>query len=271
MAKGLEGKRVVLTASRKTDEMIELIQRQGGYSVVHSAQGTVFPAEKEIAPDLCRFIDEGADWTIFTTGIGTESLFRIAENIGKSEEFVQAVKQSKTAIRGYKTRGVLKKYDVEPQTASDDGTTRGLIEKLSAYDLQGKRVMVQLYGDTAPKLLAFLDEHGAFHTELLPYQHVPPKTAALQALMGEILEEKADAVCFTTAMQVRFLFQYAKENGLIDQILEAFHNKVLAVAVGKITAEALSEEGVKRVLSPDQQRMGAMIIKLSQYYEKLGS
>ncbi len=44
---------------------------------------------------------------------------------------------------------------------------------------------------------------------------------------------------------------------------EAFEKQVLAAAVGKVTAEAIRDEGVKRVLAPDIERMGAMIIELS--------
>ncbi|XYY60315.1 hypothetical protein ACNSPU_06395 [Bacillus velezensis] len=44
---------------------------------------------------------------------------------------------------------------------------------------------------------------------------------------------------------------------------------MLAAAVGKVTAEAIRDEGVKRVLAPDIERMGAMIIELSRYYESL--
>jgi len=42
---------------------------------------------------------------------------------------------------------------------------------------------------------------------------------------------------------------------------------VLAAAVGKVTAEALREEGVERLLAPDLERMGAMIVELARFYE----
>ncbi|MDF2790543.1 MAG: uroporphyrinogen methyltransferase, partial [Neobacillus sp.] len=48
--------------------------------------------------------------------------------------------------------------------------------------------------------------------------------------------------------------------------LTSFNSHILAVAVGKVTAEALREEGVEKMLVPEHERMGAMIMELSQYY-----
>lgn len=68
---------------------------------------------------------------------------------------------------------------------------------------------------------------------------------------------------------MRSLFDYAKEKGSTKELQQAFEKQVLAAAVGKVTAEAIRDEGVKRVLAPDIERMGAMIIELSRYYESL--
>lgn len=40
--------------------------------------------------------------------------------------------------------------------------------------------------------------------------------------------------------------------------MECFRDRVLAVAVGRVTAKALEEEVVSRVLLPETERMGAI-------------
>ncbi|RXT02851.1 uroporphyrinogen-III synthase [Ammoniphilus sp. CFH 90114] len=267
MAKGLEGKRVVIAGSRKTEEMSTLIEKQGGVPLVRSLQGTVFLADQAVEPDLRRLMDEGADWVILTTGIGTEVLIHIAENMGEKERFLSVLQGAKMAARGYKTYSVLKKLDISPTAKDDDGTTQGLIRALEPFDFAGQRVVVQLHGDPAPRLIQFLEERGGKVSELLPYQHVAPEKETVEQFCRELTAGELDAVCFTAAIQVRFLFQYARENGLRESVLDAFENKVLAVAVGKICAEALREVGVTRILAPENERMGAMIIELAQYYE----
>lgn len=266
MAKGLDGKRIAIGASRKTDEMSTLIEKQGGIPVVRSLQGTVFLADQQVEPDLQKFVQEGADWVIFTTGIGTETLLNLAEKLGLKDQFLNIIQQAKVGSRGYKTLSTLKKLGIKPVAVDDDGTTRGLIESLKVYDFTGKKVMVQLHGESAPSLIKFFEERGASVLQLLPYQHIPPKTETVGKLCEELMNNELDAVCFTTAIQVRSLFNFAKEQGCLNEIVHAFEKDILAVAVGKITAEALREEGVEQLLAPENERMGAMIIELSRFY-----
>lgn len=63
------------------------------------------------------------------------------------------------------------------------------------------------------------------------------------------------------------LFSFVKEHKDIELFRQAFNEEVIACAVGKVTAEALQEEGITRVVAPELERMGAMIVTLSQYFE----
>lgn len=267
MANGLEGKRIALGASRKTDEMTTLIEKQGGVSVIRSLQGTVFLADKQVEPELRKFVHEGADWVIFTTGIGTETLLSLAQKLDFEDQFLNIIRQANVASRGYKTLSSLKKLGIKPVAVDSDGTTRGLTQALEAYDFMGKKVMVQLHGESAPTLIKYLENRGASVQQILPYQHIPPEFEIVSKLCKELMNHELDAVCFTTAIQVHSLFSYAREQGCLNEIINSFKEDVLAVAVGKVTAEALREEGIEKLLVPEKERMGAMIIELSQYYQ----
>lgn len=267
MGKILAGKHIVLGASRKTEEMSTLIEKQGGKASVRSLQGTVFKAEEEVKRDLRAFVEEGAEWIIFTTGIGFETLLEQAEILGIKEEFIKQVKRTKIASRGYKTAAVLKKWELQPAASDDDGTTQGLIRQLESNDFSEKRVVVQLHGEKAPKLMQFLEGKGALTTQLLPYQHIPPLEETVETLCQELLWGSVDAVCFTTAIQVRSLFDFASQKGYLDEIKAVFMDKTVATAVGKVTAEALREEEISRIVVPEHERMGAMIIELTHYFD----
>jgi uroporphyrinogen-III synthase len=108
MVKGLEGKKIVFGGTRKIEEISAIIEKQGGIPIVRSLQGTVFLAEKEVEPDLKKFIETGADWVIFTTGIGLETLLNIAEKLALKDEFLNIISHVKVASRGYKTLSALK-------------------------------------------------------------------------------------------------------------------------------------------------------------------
>ncbi|MFP5112024.1 uroporphyrinogen-III synthase [Bacillaceae bacterium C204] len=266
MEKGLTGKQVVICGSRKIEEISTLIEKQGGVPLVRPLQGTVFLAEKEVEPDIREFVENGADWVIFTTGIGFETLVELAAKLGLQDSFLKIIREAKIASRGYKTLSALKKYELKPLLVDVDGTTKGLALALENVDFSGTRVMVQLHGETAPELTKFLEERGATVKKILPYQHIAPDNETVERLIHELQFGKCDAVCFTTATQVHSLFEYARENNIYPEIMAAFKEKVVAVAVGKVTEAAIKEEGIERVVVPENERMGAMVIELAKYY-----
>ncbi|WAH36616.1 uroporphyrinogen-III synthase [Alicyclobacillus dauci] len=267
---GLVGKRVVLTGSRKIAELSTIVEKLGGIPVSRPAQGTVAVDPKEVELAVGELIRGGSDWIILTTGIGAEMLCQAADRMGMRDQFVNLLKRSNVAARGYKTVKYLRSLGIEPSIRDDDGTTAGLVRALDDHDLTGRRVALQLYGDSAPRLVQWLHDKQADVSEILPYRHVPPELSVVDSLLSEVIERKVDAVTFTSTSQVRFLMAYAREQSLGEQVVSAFTD-VIAVAVGKVTAEALREEGISRVITPKEERMGSMIVSLARYFEEDGS
>ncbi|MGE6632289.1 uroporphyrinogen-III synthase [Bacillus sp. NPDC077027] len=268
MSKGLSGKTVAICGTRKIEEMSILIEKQGGQAITRPLQGTVFLAKEELKPGIERFVTQGADWVIFTTGIGTETLVECAEELGLGQAFMEILMEANIASRGYKTFTALKKRGIKSDVSDEDGTVQDLIRQLQEVDFKGKRVMVQLHGENVPALIHFLEEKGAEVLTLLPYQHTPPEPKIAKTLLEEMNNQDVHAVCFTTAVQVHALFKLAANWGRKEDLLQQFEENILAVAVGKVTSEALKEEGVTKILAPELERMGAMIIELSHYMKK---
>lgn len=264
----LKDKVVVIAGSRKTDEMSLIIEKQGGIPLVRSLQGLTMFDETLLAEPLRQFAVDGADWVILTTGMGSDSLVSAAEKLGVREPFLAKLSEANIATRGYKTTAFVKRMGLKAIVSDDDGTMRNLNENLSSHDFEGKRVWIQLHGEPAPELVRFLENKGAAEiVSVLPYKHVPPQTDTLDTFLSELAERTVDAVCFTTAVQVHYLFLYAKETGREAQLLEALDGHVVAAAVGKVTAEALKEYGVTRIIMPQLERMGALVIELVRYYD----
>lgn len=260
----LEGKKIVIAGSRKTDEMSLLIEKQGGIPVLRPLQGLVNFDEKAVEQELFYCVKNQIDWFILTTGTGIEALLDAADRLGILAELLQRIKEAKVALRGYKTFSSVKRLEVKPVAVDDDGTIQGLINELAGHDLTGQTVVVQLHGERQPSLIQFLEERGAEVVQILPYRHIPPESATLELLCRELQEGSVDAVCFTSAVQVRYLFEFAKSQDILNIVQAAFANRVAAVSVGKVTSEALREEGVDRIIAPETERMGAMIIELSR-------
>nr|WP_281378749.1 uroporphyrinogen-III synthase [Paenibacillus phyllosphaerae] len=263
----MEGKIIAVTGPRKAEEMSRMIGKFGGTAVIRPTQGTVFLDDSQIEGQLEALMQQPPDWMILTTGVGTEALIQAAEGLGLADRFLELLGTVKLAARGYKTINVLRKLGLTPLVRDDDGTTAGLLRAMEPHDLQGSKVVLQLYGDPAPKITRMLTERGAACEELLPYRHIPPAGDEVTRLVEEIIAGSVDMVAATSTPQVRYLAEHAAKLGKLEAVIEAFEERVLAVAVGKVTAEAFHEEGIKRVLAPEEERMGNMVVAMSRHYD----
>jgi uroporphyrinogen-III synthase len=259
-------KRIALVGPRKAEEQSAIVKKLGGIPLLRPAQGTVFLNDANVESEITNLIEGHFDWLIVTTGVGTETLVKKAHEMGQEEDFIGALKKVKIAARGYKTVNMLKKLGLKPVVRDDDGSTAGLVRALSSYELKGLKVALQLHGDPAPRLVEWLQQQEAEFHEILPYKHIPPATEVLEQLITEILEGKIDAVSFTSTPQARFLLSYAKEKGVKEEMLAAFSTTVVALSVGKVTGQALREEGITRIIMPEDERMGSALMALAQYY-----
>ena len=264
--KKLEGKTIAILGSRKLEEMSTIIRNLGGEPYIRPAQGTVYLDHSQLKDDIYGLLDNQFEWGIFTTGIGIDTLYKAACELGEGEAFIAALKNMKIAARGYKTVNMLKKLGLTPVVRDDDGSTKGLVRMMKEHPLKGCKVALQLHGDPAPLLIEWLDGEQTHYKEILPYIHTPPETEVMEQLLSELLGDKVDAAFFTSTPQVRHLIAYAEEKGCLDDLIQAFQGRVIALAVGKVTAQALREAGIERVIFPENERMGSAIVELGNYY-----
>jgi uroporphyrinogen-III synthase len=262
---GLHGKTVVLTGTRKTEELRTLVEKLGGTAVLRPLQGVVKADPDHVRGELQKLLGQPFDWMIFTTGIGVELLHQSAQSSHQETQFLAALRQAHIAVRGYKTARYLKSIGIDATVRDEDGTTASLLTGMERTGLSNKTVALQLHGEPAPELVDLLRYRASYVAEIMPYRHVPPETDTLEVLLREILEAKVDAVTFTSTPQVRFLMEYARSRQCKDALVAAF-SRVIPVAVGKVTAEALRTEGITQVVWPKEERMGSMMIALARYF-----
>lgn len=265
-----EGKVIALTGPRKAEEMSLLVVKQGGTPLVRPTQGTMFEHFEHLAAEVDKLLEAPVQWAIWTTGMGLDKLLEAAREAKKEEAFLAKMRKIRHAARGYKTANALKRLGIAPDVRDDDGSTVGLVRAMTAYGVEGWRgsfVALQLHGDPAPLLNEFLHHAGAQCVELMPYRHIPPDESVLKQFASELLEGRIDAVAITSAPQIRFLFSYAKEAGIADKLRQVFQERTLLAAVGKVTAAAAVDEGITRMLVPEEERMGALIIALSRWFD----
>ncbi|MBS2970218.1 uroporphyrinogen-III synthase [Metabacillus sp. KIGAM252] len=267
--KKLINKRIVFAGQRKAEEIKSIIENYGGTYLHRPAQGTVFLNDEQLEKDVRTIISGYFDWIILTTGMGSEALLKKAAEMKAEDSFLAELKKLSIGIRGYKTAKFLAGMHLEPAVRDDDGSNDGLLRELEKHDFSGKKVAIQLHGERAPKLVGFFKAQGAECVEIQPYLHIAPDEETMRSLVEEIIHKDVDAVYFTSKPQGRFLMDFARKYGAAEQVTQAFSDHVVALAIGKVTAQALKEEGIERLVVPDHERMGSAIVELGNYYEEM--
>jgi uroporphyrinogen-III synthase len=90
-------------------------------------------------------------------------------------------------------------------------------------------------------------------------------TQAIEDLVKKILSGDIDAITFTSATQVPFLFRAA--DALVDpaKFRKRFKKAVVVVSVGEVTSRALKEAGVEPHVAPSEPKMGPMVKALAEF------
>ena len=266
----LTGRRVAVAGDRRFDDIEKLVAKQGGEAVSRPMMRSAPLDDPETTAAVLKLCDEGCDWLVLVTGMGTRALVKVAESLGRQDDLLTQMRAAKIAARGYKTVKALKEFGLKPVVQDDDGTTEGLRRQLEPFDFDGLRVAFKLHGERVPELTEWLETRGASVFEIPLYRYQPPSDAEVQTLLDEIFSGRLDAVAFTSNTQVNYLFAVAERFGQAETLRAAFtgkpQNPVQAVSVGHMTSAALHEAGVSRLVQPEHERMGAMIVALAEHY-----
>jgi uroporphyrinogen-III synthase len=152
---------------------------------------------------------------------------------------------------------------------ADTATTAGILQALSGEDLKDKTVLVQLYGQENSELSSALQKRGATVIGVSVYSYTQASdTATIEELVKKVLDRKIDAITFTSATQVPFLFRMA--DTLVDPT--AFRKRlkkdVIVASVGDVTSRALRDAGVEPHVIPTEPKMAPMVKALAEFFQR---
>tara|TARA_R110002124_G_scaffold149146_4_gene314813 strand:- start:355 stop:1185 length:831 start_codon:yes stop_codon:yes gene_type:complete len=252
----LRGRRIALPESRELDLFADMLTKRGS-DVLRCPLVSIHDAP-DSAPVLAwmqELIAQPFDQLIFLTGEGLRRMVALAERQDGSlrDEFVTALAPIPKLTRGPKPGAALRKIGLKADRVAVSPTTEGVIETLKAENLAGQRIGVQLYGsDPNLKLVAFLQQAGALVSTVSPYIYADDvEDARVDQLIDALLAAEVDAVAFTSATQVRRLFQIARRREQGDAQLLAALRRLKVAAVGPVVRDELLAYGVQVDLMPE--------------------
>lgn len=251
----LAGRHIALPESRELDLFAEMLLTRGA-SVLRCPLVSIHdaPDQAVVTRWIESFIHEPCDDLILLTGEGLRRLLGTAERAGGNlrEEFIAKLARVRKLTRGPKPGAALRKIGLKSDLIAVEPTTEGVIRTLRAEDLRNRHVAVQLYG-TEPNLplIDFLRDAGAIVSSVAPYVYADDvEDARVEELIVAILDQQLDAVAFTSATQVRRLFQIGRRQ-CGEQALITGLRQLKVAAVGPVVADELRERDVRVDLMPE--------------------
>ena len=268
------GPLVVHFESRRAIELDALIRRHGGHPVSAPALSELpIPAGESEREVLRRLAKGEFDIVVLLTGVGAARLFDEAQSAGYLDETLHSLERATIVARGPKPAFTLRQRGLKAaHIVSEPNTTSELLLTLESIEVQGSHVLVVHAGETFDEPSASLRARGADVVELQVYQWALGTTDA--ARLGEVLRElisgRADAVIFTSQVQIRHVFDVAARDGLTDALTEALRGAVIVGAVGPTCAAALRERGIEPDIVPDHPKMGHLVAAVAKQLSSAG-
>lgn len=256
----LEGFRIGVTSHRRSQDLIEALERRGA-EVLHAPALKIAPAQEDhrLIEDSRAIIEARPQLCIATTAYGMRRWCEAADSFGIGDQLLETLAATRMFVRGPKARGAVRAAGLADVGISSDETTATLVDMLLAEGVRGKTVAVQLHGYTDVRQLERLRMSGANVMTVTPYRWVKPEGAGrLPKLIEAACNGSLDVLTFTSAPAVDALWSTAHEMGLYKQLVAALKTTVATAVVGPITAQPLVDAGVQPLV-PERFRMGALI------------
>jgi uroporphyrinogen-III synthase len=257
----LEGYRVGVTAARKVDEQVALLERRG--AVVEAASVlSIEPYqidEAALRQATLEVLGGPVDLFVATTGIGLRSWFTAAESWGLLDLLISALGSAEILARGPKSVGALRAHGLRELWSPESETFEDVLAHLRGRDLTGKRIVVQEHGQSLNNVAHALRRQGAnVHVVTIYRIEGVEDPEPVFRMVEHVADRRLDAVTFTSAPAVATFMEMAGVVGRREDVVAAFQADVVATCVGPVTAAAFEMWGVPTV-QPERNRLAAMV------------
>ena len=260
----LAGFTIGVTAARRSEELITLLERRGA-AVVHAPAIRIIPLvdDVELRRVTMLLIDQPPDVVVVTTGIGFRGWIEAAHGWDVADELVAALGSTRILARGPKARGAVRQAGLCEEWSPESEASPELLDRLLADGAAGLRIAVQLHGAASEwepnaDICDALALAGAQVIQVPVYRWEPPADhRAMDQLIAMIIHGGVDAVSFTSAPAVASMLQRAKALGCVGELIAALRDQVAAICVGPVTAAPLRRLGVPTT-HPERYRLGAL-------------
>jgi len=263
-ARPLLGFRVGVTAARRRDEQVSLLERRGAEVTCAPVVRTAPLTDDSALLDATRAcVQRPPDIVLGTTGIGWRGWCEAADGWGLGERLLDALRGGAVLARGPKTVGAIRAAGLREAWSAPTETLDELLDHVLALGVAGRRVAVQEHGESLAEAATRLRAAGADVVVVPVYRcETVADLEPVSGLVDMLLRREVDAVTFTSAPAAAAFLDCARAAGRLDGLVGALRDGVTAACVGPVTAGPLLRHDVP-VLLPARARLGALVRELA--------
>ncbi|RLG58341.1 MAG: hypothetical protein DRN88_01015 [Candidatus Hydrothermarchaeota archaeon] len=223
-------KKVAITRAKHQAKDLAKLLISNGYEVVFAPTIEIIPNKRE----LIRFREkaESFDFVIFTSFNAVFLVFRYVDNL--KAKLIAIGPKTKKAIESFGYKALCPRSYI----------AEAIIEEFKDI-LRGKKIAIprsELGREILVKELRKIASVEEFHV----YTTTIPEESPLE----KILDESVDAITFTSSSTAKNLFEIAKREGKLEELIEKLKS-IVVISIGPITTKTLEEYGIFAVTAKE--------------------
>ena len=257
-ASPLAGKRIVITrAALQSSELVEKLSGSGAIPILLPLVS--FAAPEDYAPlDSALLQWSRFDWVMFTSAYAVQAVMGRAERLGRK---LTKNEPPYIGVVGPVTQEKAEKVGFRVEHTAQTHVGVALAEELRDR-LAGKRVLLPRSDRANPDLPSALKSLGAQVVKVIAYRTLRP-THADKEKLARVARGEADAILFFSPSAVHNFVELSGRKQL-----SVLQDRIAMTAIGPVTAAALRDAGVHRVVQAPEPTASAVLQSLESFFSR---
>jgi uroporphyrinogen III methyltransferase/synthase len=260
-AKPLLGRKILITRPRERASRFAALLREEGAEPVEVPTIQIAPPASWELLDRALTAIHTYQWLIFTSVTGVQAFFERFDALHRLRENLAGL--SICAI-GPATADELRAHGVQVAVMPSEYRAEAVVERLSAFPLQGTRILIPraaVARDVLPKALA---ARGAQVDVVEAYRTILPSADQAPDICRLFEQGAIDAVTFTSSSTVTNFVMLSGETDLAQLLRDT-----IVACIGPITAETARSYGLTPTIVAHEYTVPALARAIVAYYESI--
>ena len=266
----LDGWRVGITADRRSDAQLDLLERRGAVPVHGCTMRTVNLTQDARLLAVSRaLVSDPPQTLVLETGMGLTMWLEAMDEVGVGADLRAALAHCEVVARGPKAVSAARRAGLEVAWSAPNELFAEIADHVASTGGRG-RVALQLDGTEEEVLVAPLAATCREVVAVPVYRWaLPEDLGPALALVDAICAGEVDAVTFTTKQAAVHLVEVADAQGRRDELVAALDGeRVVPVSVGPVCSARMRDLGMTGLVEPARFRLVAMVDALADHARK---